>query len=84
MPRIVLLGGPNGAGKTTTAMRTLPDFLSLREYVNADTIAAGLSAFVPESVALVTVGGSGEETQVQTGRLHAAKQTRAWPGWSWN
>lgn len=52
MPRLILLGGPNGAGKTTVAMRILPDFLSLREYVNADTIAAGLSAFVPESVAV--------------------------------
>jgi predicted ABC-type ATPase len=52
MPRLILLGGPNGAGKTTAAMRILPGFLSLREYVNADTIAAGISAFVPESVAV--------------------------------
>ena len=49
--RVILLGGPNGAGKTTAARRLLPDFLSLRDYVNADAIAAGLSAFAPESVA---------------------------------
>ena len=50
-PRVILLGGPNGAGKTTTAKRLLPDFLSLRAFVNADAIAAGLSAFAPDSVA---------------------------------
>ena len=49
--RVILLGGPNGAGKTTTAKRLLPDFLSLRDFVNADAIAAGLSAFAPQSVA---------------------------------
>ena len=49
--RLILLGGPNGAGKTTAAMRLLPDFLSLRDYVNADAIASGLSAFAPEKVA---------------------------------
>ena len=49
--RVILLGGPNGAGKSTTAPRLLPDFLSLRDFVNADAIAAGLSAFAPQSVA---------------------------------
>jgi predicted ABC-type ATPase len=63
MPRLILLGGPNGAGKTTAAMRILPGFLSLREYVNADTIAAGISAFVPESVAV-------EAGRVMLRRLH--------------
>ena len=49
--QVILLGGPNGAGKTTTAARLLPDYLSLRDFVNADSIAAGLSAFAPQSVA---------------------------------
>lgn len=49
--RVILLGGPNGAGKSTAARRLLPDFLSLRAFVNADAIASGLSAFAPESVA---------------------------------
>lgn len=51
-PIVVVVGGPNGAGKTTSATRFLPQGLSLRHYVNADTIAAGLSAFAPEEVAL--------------------------------
>lgn len=52
MPRVLLLGGPNGSGKTTAAPRILRDFLSLRDYVNADVVAQGLSAFDPESVSL--------------------------------
>jgi len=49
---IVVLAGPNGAGKTTAAPFVLRDRLSVREYVNADPIAQGLSGFDPESVAL--------------------------------
>jgi len=51
-PAIVVLAGPNGAGKTTAAPFLLRDALGVREYINADPIAAGLSAFAPESVAL--------------------------------
>lgn len=51
MPELYLFGGPNGAGKTTTARRILPDFLSCREFVNADAIASALSPFRPETVA---------------------------------
>jgi predicted ABC-type ATPase len=51
-PSIVVLAGPNGAGKTTAAPFLLRDALGVREYVNADPIAAGLSAFAPESVAI--------------------------------
>jgi predicted ABC-type ATPase len=40
---LVILGGPNGAGKTTAAQRLLPADLSIREFVNADEIARGLS-----------------------------------------
>jgi predicted ABC-type ATPase len=52
MPSIVVLAGPNGAGKTTAAPFLLRDALAVREYVNADPIAQGLSAFSPDSVAL--------------------------------
>jgi predicted ABC-type ATPase len=52
MPKVVVIAGPNGAGKSTTAPAILRDALKVREFVNADTIAAGLSAFSPESVAL--------------------------------
>ena len=50
-PAIVVVAGPNGAGKTTAAPFLLRDAFGVREYVNADPIAAGLSAFAPESVA---------------------------------
>ena len=50
-PRIVILAGPNGAGKSTVAKYLLPDKFGITEFVNADTIAAGLSAYAPETVA---------------------------------
>lgn len=45
-----MIAGPNGAGKTTSAPRLLQDALAVQEFVNADVIAAGLSAFRPETV----------------------------------
>lgn len=50
-PYIVVIGGPNGAGKTTIARAVVEQTFGVSEFVNADTIAAGLSAFSPESVA---------------------------------
>lgn len=49
----MVLGGPNGAGKTTVASRLVPADLNIREFVNADEIARGLSPFNPERVALL-------------------------------
>jgi predicted ABC-type ATPase len=51
-PSVVVLGGPNGAGKSTSAPRLLRGSLKVEEFVNADTLAQGLSAFRPEDVAL--------------------------------
>ena len=51
MPNIVVVAGPNGSGKSTTAPRLLRDTLRVDEFVNADVIAAGLSAFSPDRVA---------------------------------
>ena len=51
-PLVVVVAGPNGAGKSTAAPRLLQDALAVDEFVNADAIAAGLSAFRPESVAM--------------------------------
>lgn len=51
-PRVVILAGPNGAGKSTIAPRLLQGALSVDEFVNADTIARGLSAFAPETMAI--------------------------------
>ena len=52
MPNVYLIGGCNGAGKTTIALTMLPRYLDCHEFVNADLIAAGLSPFRVESVAL--------------------------------
>jgi predicted ABC-type ATPase len=49
---VIVVAGPNGAGKSTAAPRLLRDALAVSEFVNADTIAGGLSAFRPETVAL--------------------------------
>lgn len=51
-PHIIILAGPNGAGKSTSAPVLLRDTFAVDEFVNADSIAQGLSAFRPESVAL--------------------------------
>ena len=51
-PDVVVLGGPNGAGKTTAAPRLLRGSLRVDEFVNADTLALGLSAFRPEDAAI--------------------------------
>ena len=54
-PLLVMLAGPNGAGKSTTAPYLLKDALAVDEFVNADTIAQGLSAYRPDAAA-VTAG----------------------------
>jgi predicted ABC-type ATPase len=51
-PSVIVLAGPNGAGKSTAAPFLLADTLRVVEFVNADTIALGLAAFDPDSVAL--------------------------------
>lgn len=62
-PRIILIAGCNGAGKSTLAPHLLRDTFGLTDYVNADTIAQGLSAFSPEKVSL-------EAGRVMLKRLH--------------
>ncbi len=52
MPNIVVIAGPNGAGKSTTAPALLRQLFQLTEFVNADTIAGGLSASSPERAAI--------------------------------
>lgn len=52
MPHIVVISGPNGAGKTTAAPALLNDALHVSHFVNADTIARGLSGFAPEKAAI--------------------------------
>jgi predicted ABC-type ATPase len=56
MPRsprtLAVIAGPNGAGKSTIAPALLRDVFGIREFVNADTIAQGMSGFDPEAVAV--------------------------------
>lgn len=60
---MIVLAGPNGAGKSTIAPTLLAETLGVLEFVNADVIAQGLSAFRPEQVAL-------EAGRIMLQRLH--------------
>jgi predicted ABC-type ATPase len=51
-PTVILIGGPNGAGKTTISRQVISETLGVAEFVNADTIAQGLSGFDPERAAM--------------------------------
>ena len=51
-PSVVILAGPNGAGKSTVAPALLEGALGVTEFVNADDIARGLSAFNPEGASI--------------------------------
>jgi predicted ABC-type ATPase len=63
MPNIIVIAGPNGAGKSTLAPALLRDTLNIPEFVNADTIAEGLSAFAPDDASF-------DAGRVMLGRLH--------------
>ena len=52
MPNVFVISGPNGAGKSTAAPLLIGHRLGIAEFVNADVIAAGISAFAPESAAI--------------------------------
>ncbi|MEG3988742.1 hypothetical protein QUA13_16590 [Microcoleus sp. S28C3] len=48
-----MVGGPNGSGKNIVFLGLLPKFLEGLGYVNPDAIAAGMSQFNSESVAIL-------------------------------
>ena len=48
-PSVIALAGPNGAGKSTVGPGLLRGALRVTEFVNADVIAQGLSAFDPDA-----------------------------------
>ena len=50
-PVVYAIGGPNGAGKTTFAREFLPA-VGVEQFLNADSIAAGLSPLKPEAMAI--------------------------------
>jgi len=81
---VVMIGGPNGAGKTSWTVKNLSATLNIREFVNADEIARGLSPLDPEGSAvpagqmmlerLNTLAKSGESFAFETtcaGRAYA-------------
>jgi predicted ABC-type ATPase len=51
MPTLYIIAGCNGAGKTTASNTILPTILDCKEFINADSIAAGLSPFDAEKYA---------------------------------
>jgi hypothetical protein len=63
LPNLYIIAGCNGAGKTTASFTILPEMLNCKEFVNADSIAAGLSPFNPESVAI-------EAARLMLSRIH--------------
>lgn len=50
--QILIVAGPNGAGKTTFARTFLAPLKDQVRFINADYIAAGLSPFDPEMMAV--------------------------------
>jgi predicted ABC-type ATPase len=85
-PQVIIIAGPNGAGKTSLAPFLLRDRFSAFAFVNADSIASGLSAFDTESVAI-------QAGRVMLRRLHELSEkkesfafettlsARAYAGW---
>lgn len=51
-PQVYIIAGPNGSGKTTFATEFLPTYADSPAFINADTIARGLSGFSPDAVVL--------------------------------
>jgi predicted ABC-type ATPase len=69
-PNVVILAGPNGAGKSTLAEPLLARTLGIRHYVNADTLARGLSAFNSEEMAV-------KAGKIMLAHLHDLAEQRA-------
>lgn len=52
LANLYIIAGCNGDGKTTASFTVLPELLQVREFVNADEIARGLSPFQPGKVSI--------------------------------
>jgi predicted ABC-type ATPase len=71
-PRVVAIAGPNGAGKSTVAKQIVRSF-GIDVFVNADTVATGLSALAPEREAVA----AGRIVLQQMRRLAASRESFA-------
>lgn len=69
-PQVIVLAGPNGAGKSTAAPTLIGETLGITEFVNADVIAQGLSAFGRDAVAI-------DAGRIMLQRLDELAQARA-------
>lgn len=69
-PMVVVIAGPNGAGKSTAAPYLLKQALGILEFVNADQIALGLSAYAPQTVSF-------EAGRIMLKRLHELATAQA-------
>jgi predicted ABC-type ATPase len=69
-PNVIVLVGPNGAGKSTISNSLIRVQFGCAHYVNADTIARGLSAFDVESMAL-------KAGRIMLQHLHELAEARA-------
>lgn len=67
---ISIIAGPNGSGKSTCGPAVLQSHFHITEFVNADTIATGLSAFQPETVAI-------EASRIMLKRIKSLAQSKA-------
>jgi len=52
MKKLYIIAGPNGAGKTVASYTILPEIFNVKEYVNADEIARGISPFNYDKVGI--------------------------------
>jgi predicted ABC-type ATPase len=69
MPNLYIIAGCNGAGKTTASYTILPEMLNCKEFVNADSIAFGLSPFNQGEVAI-------EAGRIMLNRIDALLQSK--------
>jgi len=52
MSKLYIIAGPNGAGKTVASYTILPEIFNVKEFVNADEIARGISPFNSDKVGI--------------------------------
>ncbi len=52
MRKLYIIAGPNGAGKTVASYTILPEIFNVKEFVNADEIARGISPFNSDKIGI--------------------------------